>query len=366
MADRTPADSTLASFEDGRAGASSTSTEDSEAGGVGDDTSAEVKRVASQQGNDEYGTPRWLIRRLTDAIGGRFALDPAAGAEPTPLAEERYTKAEDGLSQDWTSVDGPIYLNPPYSDPEPWLEQLSRTVDPAASSGPEFAVALTKMDTSTEWFHDHLTDATVLCLLTDRLSYYGGDSSASFASGFSVFGEPPRALLETLSEVGALYAQVEVATALDQQTFDDLLADGGAPAVALPVETPSPPAPVEPGGSSRSTGQVSLDFVAPWDRLELSFETMSLGSRNRGVPERVQVQVVRGGKTIDPTTGSVTVDTIGETPEGTDVCARLRNSPELVSQIEVSLAVGLREWETVTPTAIRTAENSVDSEAGFV
>jgi phage N-6-adenine-methyltransferase len=358
MSEQQSEDLTLASF-DGNANTATTEAQ----GGVNEPASAEVRRVSSQQGNDEYGTPRWLIRRLTDAIGGRFALDPAAGAEPTRIANERYTKAEDGLSQDWTSVDGPIYLNPPYSDPEPWLEQLSRTVDPAASSGPDFAVALTKMDTSTGWFHDHLTDATVLCLLTDRLSYYGGDSSASFASGLSVFGEPPRTLLETLSEVGALYAQVEVATALDQQTFDDLLTDGGAAAVALPVETPSPSA---PSGASGAPAQVSLDFVEPWDRLELAFETTSLGSRNRRLPEEVQVQVVRGGKTIDPGTGSVTVDTIGETPDGTNVCARLRNSPDLVSQVEVSLAVGMREWETVTPTAIRTMEDVVESQGGFV
>jgi hypothetical protein len=79
---------------------------------AGDNASAEIRRLGSQQGNDEYGTPRWLIRRVTDAIGGQFALGPAVGAKPRPVAEERYTKAEDAIGQDWTSFNGALSLNP--------------------------------------------------------------------------------------------------------------------------------------------------------------------------------------------------------------------------------------------------------------
>jgi phage N-6-adenine-methyltransferase len=351
MGERRASERTLTSFDSDGGDSTTEPSDASDDGDVDDEGSAEVHRVASQQGNDEYGTPRWLIRQLTEAIGGRFALDPAAGAEPTPIAEECYTKVEDGLSQDWTGVDGPIYLNPPYSDPEPWLKQLSSTVDPEASCGPDFAVALTKMDTSTGWFHDHLTDATVLCLLSERLSYYGGDSSASFASGISVFGDPPRALLEALGDVGALYAQVEVENALEQQTFDTLLSDGGATSVALPVEPAMPTAPAQSGVPGPAN--VSMEFVDPWEQLEVVFETESLGARAANVPEHIHVQVLRDGKRIEPETGSVIVDTKGVTPEGEDVCARLRSSARLVGHVEVSVAVGLEAWQTATPTRIR-------------
>jgi phage N-6-adenine-methyltransferase len=319
-------------------------------------SSPEVRRVPSHQGNDEYGTPRWLIRRLTDAVGGLFALDPAAGAEPQPIAQERYTKAEDGLSQDWTTVDGPIYLNPPYSDPYPWLNQLATSVDPDAEEGPDFGVGLTKVDTSTGWFHDHLTDACVLCLLTDRLSYHGGESSASFASGLSVFGDPPRALLETLGDIGALYTQVEVEAALEQQTFEDLLSDGGVASAALPVQTTAPATPPSPTTPGTSTEYVSLDFVNPWDELVIELETESLASRRFDLPEQVSVRVLRGGKSIDASTGTVTLDTVGSTPNGEDVCARIRNSAALVSHVDISLAVDMDRWVTVTPTAIRTRD----------
>jgi hypothetical protein len=75
MSERPSEDRTLASF-DGTGDSSTTEAR----GSVDDPATAEVRRVPSQQGNNEYGTPRWLVRRLTDAIGGRFGLNPAAGA----------------------------------------------------------------------------------------------------------------------------------------------------------------------------------------------------------------------------------------------------------------------------------------------
>lgn len=67
----------------------------------------------SSSDSDGYGTPRKFIRRFQEAIGGRFRLDPAAGAEPTPIADTRFTKADDGLAKSWRGYRS-IYLNPPY------------------------------------------------------------------------------------------------------------------------------------------------------------------------------------------------------------------------------------------------------------
>lgn len=50
--------------------------------------------------NDEVATSPRLWRPLADAMDG-FDLDPAAGCEPTPIAEERYTPADDGLASPW-------------------------------------------------------------------------------------------------------------------------------------------------------------------------------------------------------------------------------------------------------------------------
>lgn len=302
-------------------------------------------------GSDEYGTPRWLIRRLTAT--GKFDLDATAGAEPFPIARLRYTKEDDALSQPWTRPDiDSIYLNPPYSDPYPFLRRLKHAVDPDDPEAADYAVSLTKSDTSTGWFHDHLTEARVLCFLSSRLSFHGADDDANFPNVIGIFGDPPEHLLETISDLGELYTRVEVNTALEQQRLDDLITDGGAAATAIPVTASTPNTPPTPSHVELHGKYTTLDFVKPHDVIEMSFETDSLGSYYKDVPEEVELVVIPQGKDIDPDTGSIVIDTIGKTPDGTDVCARLKNSAEIASHLEVSLAVGMGRWDLVTPKSV--------------
>jgi DNA N-6-adenine-methyltransferase (Dam). len=49
---------------------------------------------------DEWATPPAFVRPLADAVGG-FDLDPAAGAENSPIAEHAFTEADDGLAKPW-------------------------------------------------------------------------------------------------------------------------------------------------------------------------------------------------------------------------------------------------------------------------
>lgn len=307
-------------------------------------TQMEKEDSSDSGGSDEYGTPRWLIRRLTDHQ--TFDLDPAAGAEPIPIADQRFTKTDDGLSQSWTGSDiNSIYLNPPYSDPGPFLQKLKHAVDPSDPDAATYGISLTKSDTSTGWFHNHIVEATVLCFLDTRLKFYGGGDDAKFPNVLSVFGEPPEQLLDTLADLGELYSQVEVNAALEQQCLDDLLTDGGAAATAIPMSAPS--------GSGVQNKYASLDFVSPYDEIELTFDTDSLAVRGTDIPERVRVTVLPGGKEIETDSGSIVIDTAGQTEDGTDICARLRNSAEIVSHLEVSMAVGMGGWNLVTPKNVR-------------
>lgn len=299
--------------------------------------------ASENTGSDEYGTPRWLIRRLTEIQ--KFDLDPAAGAEPMPIARARFTEDDDGLSQSWTWPDiDSIYLNPPYSDPEPFLRKLKHAVDPDNDDAATYGISLTKSDTSTNWFHDHLVQATVLCFLDTRLKFHGGKQGAKFPNVLGVFGEPPEPLLDTLADLGELYSRVEVNAAVEQQRLDDLIADGGCTATAIPVTTDN--------GGFKSR-YASLDFVSPGDEIELTFDTDSLATRHKDIPERARLTVLPEGKEIEARTGSILIDTIGETGDGTDVCAQLRNSAEIVGHLEVSLAVGMDHWELVTPSTVR-------------
>lgn len=309
-----------------------------------DDTQSEDTengRVSQQESStDEYGTPRWLIRKLTSVVS--FDLDPAAGAEPVQIADTRYTKKDDGLRQDWDKPGiNSIWLNPPYSDPKPFLKRLDEAVNHGSVT---WGLALTKSDTSTGWFHSHITSATATCFLDDRLSFVGGADQASFANALSVFGDPPADLLDVLADLGELYSQVTVNAAVEQQRLDDILPDGGVTAVtALPVSAGS-------GVNTVATNE-SLDFVEPYERLRIDFGTDGLGVPG-SVPESVEVKVLPDGKQIEPETGSIRIQTVGKTAAGEDVCVDIRNSADLASQLEVSVAVGMGRWQLATPTSI--------------
>lgn len=324
---------------------------------VDDESQSPSSDEGSSKDSDEYGTPRWLIRRLQEALPGDgrtpFDLDPTSGAEPIEIAEMRYTKAVNGLEQPWAlpSVDT-IYLNPPYSDPEPFLRRLKHAVDPDDPEAASLGISLTKSDTSTNWFHDHLTEARVLCFLDDRLSFYGGGGQgARFPNAIGVFGEPEEELLETLSNLGELYSRVEVETALEQQRLDDLVGDGGCLA-AIPVGQPSSPTRGQTAGTAPAPSYTSLDFVSPHDIIEMTFETSSLGTRARDLPEEVALRVLPDGKEIDAERGTITIDTIGKTKTGEDVCVSIRNSAEIASHLEVSIAVASGGWELATPRTV--------------
>lgn len=71
------------------------------------DTRQQINSVVSF---DEWYTPKWIIDTL-----GPFDCDPCA--PPTErrhfeIAPTAYTKADDGLTQEWK---GTVWMNPPYS-----------------------------------------------------------------------------------------------------------------------------------------------------------------------------------------------------------------------------------------------------------
>jgi len=119
--------------------------------------------------NDEVATKRELWEPFDRAMDG-FDLDPAAGCEPTPLADERYTKEDDGLIQPWF---GTVWLNPPFSDKTPWYRRL---VDQYWNGDVTGAVALATVDPSANWFHQWFHTCDTLCYLDGRDWYLEGDS----------------------------------------------------------------------------------------------------------------------------------------------------------------------------------------------
>jgi len=146
--------------------------------------------------NDSVATSPELWRPIADAIGG-FDLDPAAGCEPTPIADERYTEADDGLTSRWF---GKVWLNPPFSDKTPWYKRL---VNQYNNGDVDRAVALATVDPSAAWFHDWFSTADVICFHQERNLYLANGSSPTFSTQIGVWN-PTDDLIPVLERMGTL------------------------------------------------------------------------------------------------------------------------------------------------------------------
>lgn len=70
------------------------------------------------EAKDEWRTPRWLFEWLDERFG--FEIDLAASDEDM-LCYSRFTKDDDALRSIWRANGKVGFVNPPYSDIDPWL-----------------------------------------------------------------------------------------------------------------------------------------------------------------------------------------------------------------------------------------------------
>lgn len=112
-------------------------------------------------------TDSWITpKKIIEAIGP-FDLDPCeCTPQPWPCAAKSYTAKDDGLSLPWA---GRVWLNPPYSTAEKWLDRL-------ASHGNGTALVFAR--TETEMFRRHVWDrAHGLLFLFGRLYFHYPDGT---------------------------------------------------------------------------------------------------------------------------------------------------------------------------------------------
>jgi len=157
--------------------------------------------------NDSVATKRELWQPIADKMGG-FDVDPASGAEDTPIAETCYTKEDNGLTKQWP---GTIWLNPPFSDKETWFKRLYKQY----AHGPtERAVALANAGTDTDWFQEWFSTADLVVFLDGR-DWYTEVGTENFASMLGVWN-PTEDLERHLQTLGTV---VEPKADTRQQTL---------------------------------------------------------------------------------------------------------------------------------------------------
>jgi len=109
--------------------------------------------------SDDWETPDWIMNIF------RHYHDPC----PTGAIDY----APDSLHGTWNiPLGGGIFINPPYSQPKPWVEKAIRT----RAHFPVTIVMLLKHDSSTQWYKLLHEAGAHFLLFSGRLTYKGKNS----------------------------------------------------------------------------------------------------------------------------------------------------------------------------------------------
>ena len=129
---------------------------------------------------DEWATPQRLFNRMNSLCcwltGDEFGIDVCASAENTKVSKCYLTKEQDALSKsplEWAQH-GPCWMNPPYSDPYPWLKHA----EVCATNYGGVVFALLPAAIETRYFKEFVVRAETALALSKRVRFVGATASA--------------------------------------------------------------------------------------------------------------------------------------------------------------------------------------------
>lgn len=153
--------------------------------------------------SDDRCTPPNVLACVDDLWPQGIGLDPCDNPWSIVRAETKWNRTDDSLARAWTEGAGrrrTIWLNPPYSDPQPFMFRARVAADCCE------VLALVKHDTTTKWWRYNVRDdAAALCLVGERLHFRlaGEDTGASDHASTIVLYLPTLARGERVRRIAA-------------------------------------------------------------------------------------------------------------------------------------------------------------------
>lgn len=145
-------------------------------------TGATMARGKSKQ---DYGTPREFLAAAEKRFG-RIAWDLAAH-EKNHVCPFYYGRGsahgENSLIQDWGSLGGTLWLNPPYADIAPWAAKCA-----SVRWRQGWTLMLVPASVGTNWFAEHVHDKAFVLGLGPRIQFVGADDPYPKDLALMVFG----------------------------------------------------------------------------------------------------------------------------------------------------------------------------------
>ena len=157
--------------------------------------------------SDEWYTPAEYIEAARRAMGS-IDLDPATCemAQTVVNADVYLTKMDNGLGAKWLREN--VWLNPPYSNSQAWIDKLLREVDGVFVKQ---AIVLVNNATETAWFQSLLARSAVVCFPGRRLQFWRHDhSNVGARQGQAIFyiGPNAAAFVAEFGQFGTLMRRV--------------------------------------------------------------------------------------------------------------------------------------------------------------
>jgi len=134
----------------------------------------------------DYGTPWPFIDAVVERFGP-LAWDLAADSDNTKAAQH-FDIEQDSLKQNWTALQGNLWLNPPFGDIGPWARKCAETRTGPGEGRRIFL--LTPASIGSCWFAEHVHGKALVLGLSPRLSFDGKNSYPKDLM-LSVYGRPP-------------------------------------------------------------------------------------------------------------------------------------------------------------------------------
>ena len=146
----------------------------------------QLKQEAPPKDPDGWRTPNTndqpVVSLVRKALGGDIWLDPCSDSSSSILAAVRYHKNDDGLAQHntWSKT---VFINPPFSDPLPWVE---RCCFEFARGNVSTAIMLLKADVISNVGTGELINkyASAICHWRGRINFLNDEGNPVKGSDF--------------------------------------------------------------------------------------------------------------------------------------------------------------------------------------
>lgn len=167
--------------------------------------------LSKQWTTDCWRTPnneRSPILNLVDRVFGKIGLDPTADPQKRVPATKHFTKNDDCLIRDWYTEQGTVFMNPPFSDPLPFVQKL---VDEIELGSVQKAIALLPSRCLHNKGTGQLIAKTAPCYLlwrSPRIAFLDANGKPAKNSDFDCclvyWGDNPQLFRETFEAYGTI------------------------------------------------------------------------------------------------------------------------------------------------------------------